>query len=54
MCRENVGPPKRYKALLEEGLEDDEELLDIAAVKDREWDAWKDDNPRGAGVTKRF
>lgn len=42
------------KQLHEQGLEDNEELLDKATEKDRNWDDWKDDNPKGRGVTKRF
>ncbi len=36
------------------GDEDDERLADEATMKDREWDNWKDDNVKGAGVTKRI
>jgi immunoglobulin-binding protein 1 len=42
------------KELVAQGLEDDEDKADLAAKKDRDWDDWKDDNPKGAGVTKRF
>jgi len=38
----------------EEGLEDDEAIVDKATEKDRYWDDYKDDNPKGRGVTKRF
>lgn len=40
--------------LHEEGLEDDQDLHDQATKKDRDWDDWKDDHPKGRGVTKRF
>ncbi len=42
------------KQLHEQGLEDDLDHADRAAKKDRDWDDWKDDNPKGQGVTKRF
>ena len=42
------------KQMLDEGLEDDKDIADSAAKKDRDWDDWKDDNPKGSGVTKRF
>jgi immunoglobulin-binding protein 1 len=47
---------RRYEQLLAEGLEDNEELSDIAAVKDRAWDNWKEDHPKGYGnkANKRF
>jgi immunoglobulin-binding protein 1 len=47
---------RRYEQLLAEGLEDDEELMDVAAVKDRAWDDWKEDHPKGYGnkANKRF
>lgn len=45
---------QKYHQLLEEGLEDDTELVDKATVRDRDWDNWKDDHPKGAGVTNRF
>eukprot|EP01036_Dinobryon_divergens_P028950 gene28950-37977_t len=49
-------PPKRYKQLAEEGEEDEADLVDQATMKDREWDNWKDNNPRGWGnkMGKRF
>ncbi|GBG24414.1 PP2A regulatory subunit TAP46 [Hondaea fermentalgiana] len=42
------------KQVHEQGLEDDVEVYDKATEKDRNWDDWKDDNPKGRGVTKRF
>ena len=50
---------RRAKQLKEAGLDQDDttagdKLLDAAAEKDREWDAWKDANPKGQGITKRF
>ena len=44
----------KYEQLVERGLEDDEKLLDKATMNDRNWDNWKDDNPKGSGVTKRY
>jgi immunoglobulin-binding protein 1 len=48
--------PRRYKKLHEDGDEDDLALADEAAKADREWDRWKEDNPRGWGnkANKRF
>eukprot|EP00939_MAST-03C_sp_MAST-3C-sp1_P001745 g1745.t1 len=46
--------PRRMEQLRKDGDEDDESLADTAALLDREWDDWKDDNPKGSGVTKRF
>lgn len=37
-----------------EGLDDDRDLADMAAKKDRDWDDYKDENVKGAGVTKRY
>jgi len=49
-------PDRKYKQLEADGEEDDERLADIATYKDRAWDDWKDENPRGAGnkAGKRF
>ncbi len=49
-------PILRYLQLEAEGLEDDDELVDKAMVKDRAWDAWKEDNPKGWGnkMGKRY
>mmetsp|Transcript_14823 Transcript_14823/g.22448 ORF Transcript_14823/g.22448 Transcript_14823/m.22448 type:complete len:434 (-) Transcript_14823:32-1333(-) len=41
--------PRRYELLVKDGLEDDAKLVDASAKVDREWDDWKDDNPRGSG-----
>jgi hypothetical protein len=43
------GPDKKYAQLEEEGLEDDEELVDKATIRDRNWNDWCDDNPKGIG-----
>jgi hypothetical protein len=47
---------KRYDQLVQAGQEDDEALLDQAVYKDRAWDDWKDEHPRGSGnkMGKRF
>lgn len=41
--------PRRYDQLKKDGLEDDADLVDASAVLDRQWDAFKDENPRGSG-----
>jgi immunoglobulin-binding protein 1 len=48
--------PKRYNQLLAEGEEDNIDLVDEATIQDRNWDNWKDENPRGWGnkMGKRF
>lgn len=40
---------RRCDQLEEDGDEDNEELVKQATYRDREWDNWKDENPRGAG-----
>lgn len=48
--------PRRYNQLLQAGEEDDADLVDEATVQDREWDAFKEANPKGWGnkAGKRF
>ncbi len=46
---ENKYKPRRYEYLVRDGLEDDEKLVDESAKVDRDWDDWKDENPRGSG-----
>lgn len=41
--------PRRYDELVKDGLEDNAELVDASAKLDRDWDDWKDQNPRGSG-----
>jgi len=41
--------PRRYDQLVKDGLEDDANLVDASAKLDRDWDDWKDENPRGSG-----
>ena len=41
--------PRRYEYLVRDGMEDDAELVDASAALDREWDNFKDENPRGSG-----
>jgi len=45
---------KTYKQLYDEGLEDDNDLVEKARKKDSDWNNWKDDHPKGSGVTKRI
>lgn len=54
LLRNAPKPDRRMQQLEEEGLEDDAELVERAAYRDREWDDWKDDHPKGSGVTKKF
>ena len=41
--------PRRYDQLERDGMEDDDGLVEASANLDREWDDWKDENPRGCG-----
>eukprot|EP00579_Thalassiosira_antarctica_P004820 CAMPEP_0201884658 /NCGR_PEP_ID=MMETSP0902-20130614/17480_1 /ASSEMBLY_ACC=CAM_ASM_000551 /TAXON_ID=420261 /ORGANISM="Thalassiosira antarctica, Strain CCMP982" /LENGTH=447 /DNA_ID=CAMNT_0048413655 /DNA_START=53 /DNA_END=1393 /DNA_ORIENTATION=- len=41
--------PKRYEQLVKDGMEDNDELVEASAKLDREWDDWKEENPRGSG-----
>jgi immunoglobulin-binding protein 1 len=41
--------PRRYDQLERDGMEDDHGLVEASARLDREWDDWKDENPRGCG-----
>lgn len=41
--------PRRYDQLERDGMEDDEYLVEASAKLDRDWDDWKDENPRGSG-----
>ena len=41
--------PRKYEDLLRDGLEDNLELVDASAKLDRDWDDFKDANPRGSG-----
>eukprot|EP00595_Chromulina_sp_UTEXLB2642_P000732 CAMPEP_0196764592 /NCGR_PEP_ID=MMETSP1095-20130614/6477_1 /TAXON_ID=96789 ORGANISM="Chromulina nebulosa, Strain UTEXLB2642" /NCGR_SAMPLE_ID=MMETSP1095 /ASSEMBLY_ACC=CAM_ASM_000446 /LENGTH=75 /DNA_ID=CAMNT_0042120585 /DNA_START=541 /DNA_END=768 /DNA_ORIENTATION=+ len=47
---------RRYKQLVDEGREDDIDLVDQATLAEREWDAFKEANPRGSGnkMGKRY
>ncbi|KAG5190533.1 TAP42-like protein [Tribonema minus] len=49
-------PDRRFEQLVADGEDDNVELLDKATIKDREWDAWKEDHPKGYGnkANKRF
>jgi len=44
-----VHQPKRYEELVKDGMEDNAELVEASAKLDRDWDDWKDQNPRGSG-----
>ncbi|VEU39552.1 unnamed protein product [Pseudo-nitzschia multistriata] len=46
---ERVKQPRRYEQLANDGLEDNADLVDASAKLDREWDDWKDENPKGSG-----
>ena len=46
---ERIHQPKRYDELVRDGMEDNEELVEASAKLDRDWDDWKDENPRGSG-----
>ena len=41
--------PRRYEQLVRDGMEDDIDLVDASAKLDRDWDKFKDENPRGCG-----
>jgi len=41
--------PRRYEDLARDGMEDNTDLVDASAKLDRDWDDWKDENPRGSG-----
>lgn len=42
------------KQIKEQGLEENEELVEKARQKDLAWDEWCDDNPKGFGNTQRI
>ena len=41
--------PRRYDQLARDGMEDNADLVDASAALDRQWDDFKDENPRGSG-----
>jgi hypothetical protein len=41
--------PRRYDQLVRDGMEDDSNLVEQSAKLDRDWDDWKDENPKGCG-----
>jgi hypothetical protein len=41
--------PRRYEQLVKDGMEDDSDLVDASAELDRQWDRFRDENPRGSG-----
>ena len=44
-----MNEPRRYEYLVKDGMEDNIDLVDASAKLDRDWDDWKDENPRGSG-----
>lgn len=46
---ESMPRPRRFDQLVKDGLEDDADLVDASAKLDQQWDAFKDENPRGSG-----
>ena len=46
---EQMNAPRRYDLLVRDGLEDNADLVDASAQLDRDWDKFKDENPRGSG-----
>lgn len=47
--RDRKSQPRRYQQLVQDGLEDDADLVEASVTYDREWDTFCDDNPRGSG-----
>ena len=47
---------RRYNQLVKDGDEDDTHLVDLATIEDRNWDEFREANPRGWGnkAGKRF
>jgi immunoglobulin-binding protein 1 len=41
--------PRRYEQLVKDEMDDDADLVDASAALDRNWDSFKDENPRGSG-----
>jgi len=41
--------PRRYDRLVRDGMEDNADLVDASAVLDRDWDEFREANPRGSG-----
>jgi hypothetical protein len=46
---EGLRKPRRYEQLVKDGAEDNADFVDASARLDREWDDWKDANPKGSG-----
>jgi hypothetical protein len=46
---EQKSQPRRYEDLIRDGMEDNVDLVDASAKLDRDWDDFKDANPRGSG-----
>jgi hypothetical protein len=47
--KQNKNAPRRYEQLVQDGMDDNAELVDASAQLDRQWDDWKEENPRGSG-----
>ena len=54
MAKEAPQGVRKYADLVAAGEEENEELVDQAAYKDRAWDDWKDSNKKGSGNKKKF
>ena len=46
---DDLHKPRRYEQLAKDGMEDNSDLVDASAKLDREWDEWKEANPKGSG-----
>lgn len=46
---DNLQKPRRYEQLAKDGMEDNADLVDASSKLDREWDEWKEANPKGSG-----
>lgn len=45
----NKDAPRRYDQLVQDGMEDNAELVDASAALDRAWDDFRAENPKGSG-----
>lgn len=45
----NKDAPRRYDQLVQDGMEDNAELVDASAALDRAWDEFRAENPKGSG-----
>lgn len=44
-----MNEPRRYEELVRDGMEDNVDLVDASARLDRDWDRWREENPKGSG-----